>query len=61
MDWTMETFWTVGKDSRRLRLIGQLPGLLGSRPFLGFVPGRTDHVARSAKFGPEGRTMHSPG
>ena len=33
MDWTMETFWTVGKDFRRLRLIGRLPGLLGSQPF----------------------------
>ncbi|MDQ0291614.1 hypothetical protein J3R75_003721 [Oligosphaera ethanolica] len=26
-----------------------------------FDPNRTKQVVRSAKFGPEGRTMHNPG
>ena len=26
-----------------------------------FGSDRTNHVGRSAKFGPEGRTMHTPG
>jgi len=30
-------------------------------PDVVFSPNQTNHVVRSAKFGPEGRTMHSPG